>query len=87
MRFLLNIDCVGWSYLAQLHLSILPLSTKTGRFRGIPKNERCCFICNDNSVEDETHFLFQCQGYNNIRSDWFKSINMDVTLQTNAINC
>ena len=83
---LMNIDCVRRSYLAQLRLGILPLSIETGRFRGIPKNERCCLICNNNSIEDEIHFLFQCQGYNDIRTDWFKSINMNVTQLTNDIN-
>ena len=42
------IDCVRQSYLAQLRLGILPLSIETGRF--IPKNERFCLICNDNSI-------------------------------------
>ena len=83
---LMNIDCVRRSYLAQLHLGILPLSIETGRFRGIPQNERYCLICNDNSIEGEIHFLFQCQGYNDIRTDWFKSINMNVTQLTNDIN-
>ena len=37
-------------------------------------NERKCKVCNNNSIEDETHFLFQCEGYTNLRQTFIKKI-------------
>jgi hypothetical protein len=34
----------------------------------VPRHERVCLVCNNGSVEDETHFLLQCQAYASPRS-------------------
>ena len=45
----------------------------------IPVEERKCFVCKSNYVEDEQHFLLHCSGYVNIRNDLHSLIS-----QTNA---
>ncbi len=44
------------SLLTQFRLGILPLHIETGRFRNMKPEERLCFICNTNVIEDEQHF-------------------------------
>ena len=48
------------SLLAKLSCGILPLEIETGRYSGIPANERFCKVCNLTVVEDEYHFLYSC---------------------------
>ena len=48
------------SLLCQLRLGILPIQLEVGRYTGKPINERICLLCNNNVVEDENHFLFEC---------------------------
>ena len=51
------------SLVAQLRSGILPLQVEVGRWQGIPIEERICPVCNLNQVEDECHFLFECNNY------------------------
>ena len=64
------------SILAQLRMGILPLHIETGRYknvfdretgihRKINVNERTCNVCKLDIVEDEKHFLFNCNIYYN----------------------
>ena len=46
--------------LAQLHMGILPLNIETGGYIQKELNERLCLLCNQNSIEDEHHFLLSC---------------------------
>ncbi len=46
---------------------ILPLSIETERFQNIPREFRLCTMCNDNVIEDETHFIFYCNQYNDLQ--------------------
>ena len=55
------------SILAQLRCGILPLKVETGRFTQIPLDYRLCVFCECNVVEDESHFLFHCSLYDDIR--------------------
>ncbi len=55
------------SYLAQLRCGILPLHIETGRWQGTQLDKRICKVCNSNSVENEEHFIFHCNKYNNTR--------------------
>ena len=59
------------SALAQFRSGILPLSVETGRFNNIPLEYRLCIFCDSNHLEDETHFLFHCSFYNNLRIELF----------------
>jgi len=49
--------------LAKLRSGVLPLEIETGRWRGVPADERLCMLCNDGSVEDEYHFVLECDKY------------------------
>ena len=55
------------SLFAQLRNGILPLRVETGRFKGLPLQERTCEYCLNGSVEDEHHFLFICNKWDEIR--------------------
>ena len=57
---------------------ILPLSVETGRFNAIPLEFRLCVFCVDNVVEDEYHFFFSCNLYNDLRSSLFDYLRQDV---------
>ena len=63
-----NITRYQKSLLSQLKLGILPLKIETDRYQGIPLENRICQLCDENSIEDETHFLFHCPGLNQTRS-------------------
>ena len=49
----------------------MPLRIETGRYIGQPLDERLCKFC---SIENESHFLLECQHYNDIRSKIFGDI-------------
>ena len=71
------------SYIVQLRFGILPIAIETGRYRSTPENERLCLICNTGTIEDESHFLFECTAYNCIRQQWFNDMNMNIQMYTN----
>jgi hypothetical protein len=39
------------------------LEIEKGRYFQINRTERICKICNDLEIEDENHFLWQCEKY------------------------
>ncbi len=47
----------------QFRIGILPLHIETGRFRNVKINERKCYVCNNEYMENEFHFLFVCNAY------------------------
>ncbi len=55
------------SYLAQLRCGILSLHIETGRRQGTQLDRRICKVCNSNLVENEEHFIFHYNKYNNTR--------------------
>ena len=64
-----NKDC-------QLRLGILPLHLERGRYSGKPENERFCNICNSGEIENENHFLFTCEFYQNEHQLFLNSLNL-----------
>src|SRR5262249_10634457 len=58
---------------AQLRCGVAPLAIETGRWQRpyVPKSERFCLLCrsqlDNNVVEDEAHFLIDCQSYQDAR--------------------
>ena len=62
------------SILSQFRCGILPLSIETGRFSNIPENYRLCLLCQENSIENEEHFLFNCTFYENKRKSFFEVV-------------
>ena len=64
------------SLLAQLRFGILPLHVETGSFNVLPLEERICQMCDANVIENECHFLFECELYNDLRYDWEKTVRI-----------
>ncbi len=65
----LNIDRYEKSLLSQLRYGILPLRVETGRFVNEKHCDRICTFCNSGNVEDQIHFLFHCNLYDNHREN------------------
>ena len=65
------------SLVAQLRSGILPLQVEVGRWQGIPVEERICPVCNLNQVEDECHFLFECNNYDVERRSLYTKLSDD----------
>ena len=64
------------SVLARLRCGILPLEIEVGRYSpSIPEEQRLCKLCNNLSVENETHFLFHCPLYESKRRDFYTTAN------------
>ena len=64
------------SFLAQFRLGILPINIETGRFTAppTPVENRICTVCDQNSVENEIHFLIECTLYNTERQALFQNL-------------
>ena len=60
-------------------LSCFDLKIETGRYKGIPREDRTCPICN--VMEDEQHVIFDCRAYNNIRSQFSDVLEENTTIQ------
>ena len=63
------------SLLSQFRLGILPLRIETGRYRGEKEQERICVLCNKCEIENEKHFLLECDMYNEERQLLFQQVN------------
>ena len=59
-------------------LSCFDLKIETGRYKGIPREDRACPICN--VIEDEEHVIFNCRGYNTIRSQFTNLLEENTTI-------
>ena len=73
--------------IAKFRSGSLPLNIETGRFTRpkTPVENRVCTMCSSNSVEDETHFLVDCEFYSDLRFKLFKTaleINSDFLMLT-----
>ena len=64
------------SMMSQLRLGILPLEIETGRWKSIEVENRLCKLCSQNRVEDEYHFLFDCEVYSDDRVNFFIEISI-----------
>ena len=56
--------------IARLRMGSHHLAVETGRWerpRKVPRAQRVCLLCNVGAVEDEMHFLFECQGLEGVR--------------------
>lgn len=71
------------SVISQFRAGTLPLKIETGRFTNIPLEFRLCILCTENIIENETHFFFECEFYNDLRNDFYrkyKEIHPDICL-------
>ena len=44
------------------------------KFRNRALDEKDCTLCESNEIEGESHFLFQCSLFNELRSEWVSHI-------------
>ena len=68
-----NITRYQRSLMAQFRLGILPLEIEVGRYRQMPLSNRICHMCSVDAVEDEIHFLCECESYADYRSFLFSN--------------
>ena len=47
--------------ISKLRCSNVKLPIETGRWAGTPRIERICFLCNNESIGDELHYVYLCQ--------------------------
>ena len=64
--------------LAKFRRCNIPLAVETGRYtpQKNPITERLCKFCDCEVVEDEIHFLFDCEFYSDIRYELFNYANI-----------
>ena len=66
--------------LSKMRVSAHKLAIESGRYTRIktPKRERLCTVCNSGEIEDEEHFLLNCNAYTSIRHGFLtKLVNMN----------
>ena len=61
--------------LTKFRVSAHRLEIESGRYRGIPPQQRFCKRCDSGEVEDEIHFLICCSKFNDNREQLFVSIS------------
>ena len=59
--------------LAKFRSCNLPLAIETGRYTRpkTPVNERTCKYCSSGEVDDEIHFLINCESFDDLRYNLF----------------
>lgn len=62
------------SVIAQIRASTLPIKIETGRFNNIPVDNRLCEFCSLRQVEDESHFMFHCPFYDQLRKSFIPEV-------------
>ena len=69
------------SALARFRCGTAAIHIETGRYEGLPENERICPVC-ENVVEDEYHVLYRCPLYTDLREEYyeFSIAEMDVNV-------
>ena len=75
----LNLLSYERSVLAQFHTGTLPLQIELGRYAQIKLEERVCKVCTSGLVEDEFHFIFHCDAYQDERNTLFQNCNLNRT--------
>ena len=79
----MNLSHQERSIISQFRLGTLPLEIELGRFINKKVEDRICRC--KNGVEDEIHFLFDCNLYDDIRDVFFKDVNINTTEDKNMI--
>ena len=59
---------------AQFRCGTAPIKIETGRYEGLPVEQRMCPLCHS-AVEDELHVLIECPMYNELRGQWFQDLS------------
>ena len=64
--------------LVRFRISSHQLRIETGRYEKIPRDERICYFCTGNKIEDENHFLLDCKAYSQIRDTFFSKLETKI---------
>jgi hypothetical protein len=67
---------LGRCALTRVRCGTNELRIHIGRFDGTPECNRVCWICGTQSVEDERHFLLECEEYQDRRTALWDSLNL-----------
>lgn len=59
-----------WKPLIKFRTSNHRLPIETGRWYGIPLNDRSCTLCNIGKLADEFHFILECKSLSNLRKQF-----------------
>ena len=76
---LMPLSFIQHKFMAKLRLSSLPLRLETGRYERptLPEAARLCKVCSDGiSIENESHFIFCCTSYWDIRQMWLARLKI-----------
>ena len=60
--------------ISRLRLSSHKLAIVTGKWYKIEKELRLCNLCNLDAIEDEFHFLLNCDNFSELRNSTFQEI-------------
>ena len=63
----------------------LALKIEIGHYRHIPREERLCQKCEQGSIENELHFLLDCEHYNDFRTELLNSVPLDNNMNNTQI--
>ena len=66
-KYLVNLPLRLRIPLCKFRLGNHKLPIEVGRYTGVPRAERLCVFCNENSVGDEYHLLLECTAVADIR--------------------
>ena len=55
------------------------LEIERGRYKRIKREDRLCKMCNENVIENETHYFFHCSKYNEIRKDFETNMHTELS--------
>jgi len=81
------------SVIARLRNGSFPINIEIGRYRGIPLDDRICYKCNSNSIENEEHFMCVCPAYEEQRTGLIRDIresigiNLQTALPNDVLKC
>ena len=67
------------SAMAQIRCGTAPIRLETGRYEGIPVEQRTCPLCKE-AVEDELHIILECPVYNDVRHELLNKLMVDVNV-------
>jgi hypothetical protein len=76
MQFYLNrpVNSLYKTCITRYRINSHVLNIESGRYVNIVRNERICTMCNKKSVEDEYHFILECDRYTDIRCKYINKI-------------
>lgn len=66
-KYIIELPIKAYIDLAKFRTTNNRLPIEKGRWDNIERNERYCNLCNTNLIDDEFHYLFECEILKDIR--------------------